>query len=80
MLSDYSCSAPQQTIELTYSEPDFSPEVQSLSVPLYSEQFRHFPISAEIMPLLESCHHRELDCFPQETLCASYFQNGLLLV
>jgi len=53
---DYSCSAPKQAVGLTYPEPDFSPEVQSLSVPLYGEQFRQFPINAEIMSLLESCH------------------------
>lgn len=56
MFLDYSCSAPKQAVGLTYPEPDFSPEVQSLSVPLYGEQFRQFPINAEIMSLLESCH------------------------
>lgn len=52
MFLDYSCSAPKQAVGLTYPEPDFSPEVQSLSVPLYGEQFRQFPINAEIMSLL----------------------------
>ena len=66
MLLDYSCAVPKQAIGLTYPEPDFSPEVQSLSVPLYGEQFRQFPINAEIMSLLESCHLRVLDYFPQE--------------
>ena len=72
MLSAYSYTAPIPVAELTYPEPDFSPEVQSLSVPLYGEQFRQFPINAEIMSLLESCHLRVLDYFPQEKLCAFY--------
>ena len=66
MFLDYSCAAPKQAVGLTYPEPDFSPEVQSLSVPLYGEQFRQFPINAEIMSLLESCHLRVLDYFPQK--------------
>ena len=72
MFLDYSCAAPKQAVGLTYPEPDFSPEVQSLSVPLYGEQFRQFPINAEIMSPLESCHLRVLDYFPQEKRCAFY--------
>ena len=72
VLLDYSCAAPKQAVGLPYPEPDFFPEVQSLSVPLYGEQFRQFPINAEIMSLLESCHLRVLDYFPQEKLYAFY--------
>lgn len=71
MLLDYSCAAPKQAVGLTYPEPDFSPEVQSLSVPLYGELFRRSPTGAGTRFPSESCHPRALDYFPQEMLCAS---------
>ena len=49
MFLDYSCVTTKQAVGLTYPEPDFSPEVQLLSVPLYGEQLRQFPINAEII-------------------------------
>lgn len=62
----------QASCWVALSGAGFFPEVQSLSVPLYGEQFRQFPINAEIMSLLESCHLRVLDYFPQEKLYAFY--------